>query len=245
MNIHLVSLFHAQDAKRYGIDEILQPLLKDFKILETTGIAVPFAEVSVRGTLTQITGNNLGMHSILGFVESFNATHFNTCQFFSEDDPRLTLRSPVLNEQHYTSLVNDPTLTSSFGIKRMSILNTLQYFNVAENYAVDITHDILEGVGQYEVRLLLISMEILLNRVYAFNYGYLEKKNRPTNINLDCVGHGIGLNASQTHRNILGLITNTPLIFGDLVPEDDLHWHWMLLLLNIINSYTITEGMTM
>ena len=130
--------------------------------------------------------------------------------------------------------------------------NTLQYFNVAENDAVDITHDILEGVGQYEVRLLfgylikhLISMEILLNRVYAFNYGYLEKKNRPTNINLDCVGRGIGLNASQTHRNILGLITNTPLIFGDLVPEDDLHWHWMLSLLNILNSYTITEGMTM
>ena len=132
--------------------------------------------------------------------------------------------------------------------------HTLQYFNVAENYAVDITHNILEGVGQFEGRLLFgylvkhfISKERLLNRVYAFNYGYLEKKNRPTNINLNCVGRGVGLNASQTHRNILGLITNTPLLFGDLVPEDDLHWHLMLLLLNIINivfSYTITEGMT-
>ncbi|XP_028451665.1 uncharacterized protein LOC114566987 isoform X3 [Perca flavescens] len=79
--------------------------------------------------------------------------------------------------------------------------------------------------------------------MYAFNYGYLEKKNKPTNINLDCAGHGIGLNASQT----LCLITNIPLIFGDLVPEDDLHWHLLLLLLNIINivfSYSITEGMT-
>ena len=79
MNIHLVSLFHAQDAKRYRINEILQPLLKDLKILETTGIAAPFAEVSVRVTLAQITGDNLGMHSILGFVESFSATHF--CRF--------------------------------------------------------------------------------------------------------------------------------------------------------------------
>ena len=35
----------------------------------------------------------------------------------------------------------------------------------------------------------------------------------------DCVGRGIGLNASQT----LCLITNIPLIFGDLVPEDVLH----------------------
>ena len=79
--------------------------------------------------------------------------------------------------------------------------------------------------------------------MYAFNFGYLEKKNKPTNIKLDCGGHGIGLNASQT----LCLITNIPFIFGDLVPEDDLHWRLMLLLLNIINivfSYSITEGMT-
>lgn len=259
MNIHLVSLFYAQDAKKYGIDEILKPLVKDLKILETSGIAVPFAKFPVFGTLAQITGDNLGMHSILGFLESFRANYF--CRFclidqssaqsvFSEDDPCLTLRSPILNNQHYNNLVDDPTLTSSFGIKRKSILNSLKYFNIAENFAVDIMHDILEGVGQYEVKLLFqylieyfISKDSLLNRIYAFNYGYMEKKNKPTNINLDRAGHGIGLNASQT----LCLITNIPLIFGDLVPEDDLHWHLLLLLLHILNivfSYSITEGMT-
>ena len=114
----------------------------------------------------------------------------------------MTLRSPILNDQYYTTLGDDPTLPYSFGIKRKSILNTLQYFNIAENYAVDIMHDILEGVGQYEVRLLFeyliehfISKESLLNRMYAFNFGYLEKKNKSTNIKLDCGGHGIGLNA--------------------------------------------------
>lgn len=163
MNIHLVSLFHAQDAKRYGIDEVLKPLIRDLKILETDGVPVPFAEQPIYGTLAQVTGDNLGMHTILGFLESFSANYF--CRFclidkcsaqsiFSEDDPSLTLRSPDLNEQHYASLVDDPTLTSSFGVKRKSMLNTLQYFNTAENYAVDIMHDILEGVGQYEVRLL-------------------------------------------------------------------------------------------
>ncbi|XP_056305506.1 uncharacterized protein LOC130217424 [Danio aesculapii] len=259
MNIHLVSLFHAQDVKKYGIDEILKPLIRDLKILETVGVAVPFADQPVRGTLALITGDNLGMHSILGFLESFSANYFcrfclidkSSAQFvFSEDDPNLTLLSPVLNDQHFASLEDDPTLTSSFGIKRKSILNTLQYFNTGENYAVDIMHDILEGVGQYEIKLLFeyliqhfISKESLLNRIYAFNYGYMETKNKPTIINLDCGGHGIGLNASQT----LCLITNIPLIFGDLVPEDDLHWHLLLLLLNIINivfSYSITEGMT-
>lgn len=132
MNIHLVSLFYAQDTKKYGIDEILKPLVKDLKILETSGIAVPFAKFPVFGTLAQITGDNLGMHSILGFLESFRANYFcrfclidqSSAQFvFSKDDPCLTLRSPILNNQHYNNLVDDPTLTSSFGIKRKSILN--------------------------------------------------------------------------------------------------------------------------
>lgn len=38
LNIHLVSLFHAQDAKKYGIDEILKPLVKDLKILLLLGL---------------------------------------------------------------------------------------------------------------------------------------------------------------------------------------------------------------
>ena len=56
-------------------------------------------------------------------------------------------------------------------------------------------------------------------------------------------GTGIGLNSSQT----LCLIRNLPLIFGDVVPEGDNHWHLLLLLLHIINivfSHCITEGMT-
>lgn len=110
MNIHLVLLFNAQDSKKYGIFEILKPLVKDLKMLETTGVAVPFS--------FQITGDNLSMHSILGFLESFRANYF--CRFcltekssaqsvFSEDDPSLILRSAFLNDQHYLNLADDPT----------------------------------------------------------------------------------------------------------------------------------------
>lgn len=76
MNIHLVSLFHSQDAKKYGIDSILKPFVDDMKVLETEGIKVPFCEMPVRGTLAQITGDNLSIHSILGFMESFSANYF-------------------------------------------------------------------------------------------------------------------------------------------------------------------------
>ncbi|XP_030606887.1 uncharacterized protein LOC115795207 [Archocentrus centrarchus] len=257
MNIHLISLFHSQDAKKYGIDKILAPFIDDVKVLEQSGMEVSFTEQPLYGTIAQITGDNLGLNSILGYVESFSANYYcrmcltdkvSAQTVFSEDDPRLKLRTKITNEEHYKYLVDNPRENSCFGIKRNSILNSLCYFNISDNFVLDIMHDILEGVAQYEVKLLFeylnenfISTETILQRVYAFNYGFMNKKNRPTRINLFCTG--IGLNASQT----LCLIRNIPLIFGDVVPEGDRHWHLLLLLLHIVNivfSQCVTYGMT-
>lgn len=51
-------------------------------------------------------------------------------------------------------LTENPKENSCFGIKRNSILNSLSYFSVSENFVFDIMHDILEGVAQYEMKLL-------------------------------------------------------------------------------------------
>ncbi|XP_026061788.1 uncharacterized protein LOC113045572 isoform X2 [Carassius auratus] len=213
---------------------------------------------SIFGTISQITGDNLGLNSILGYVESFSAKHYcRLCltdkvlaqEVFSEDDPRMILRNRNLNEEHYKYLADNPNENSCYGVKRNSILNTLTYFNVSDNFVLDIMHDILEGVAQYEVKLLfeymscnLISGDSIPQRLYAFNYGFLERNNRPTKVNLQQAGNNIGLNASQTWC----LIKNIPLIFGDVVPVGDKHWHLMLLLLHIVNiifSPCISEGM--
>ena len=122
---------------------------------------------------------------------------------------------------------------------------------MSDNYAVDLMHDILEGVGQFELKLLfgylsdnkIISKQNITERVYAYNYGYLERKNRPSRLNLEQTGNGIGLNAIQSFC----LICNVPLIFGDVLSAENLHWKLLLLLLQIINivfSPVITEGMT-
>lgn len=164
MNIHLLSLFYAQDIKNYGFDAILRPLVEDLKVLESSGIPVPFSKDPLFGTIAQVTGDNLGMHTILGFMESFSALYF--CRFclvdkktsqsvFSEDDTNITLRNKALQEQHYADLVADPSITSSFGVKRTCLFNDLKYFHICDNYSPDIMHDILEGVGQYEMKLLL------------------------------------------------------------------------------------------
>ncbi len=255
MNIHLISLFHSEDARKYGLDKILSPFIEDVKKLETCGMKVSFSDEPLNGTICQITGDNLGLNGILGYVESFNAHYFcRLCEtnkataqtVFNEHDPRVVLRAKQLNEQHYKNLEESGD-SSCYGIKRNSILNEFKYFHVADNVAVDVMHDILEGVAQYELKLLFdyiaknfISSDNILLRIDSYSYGYLDRKNRPTKMNLQ--GSGLGLNASQT----MCLLKNTPLILCDVVPEKDNYWNLLLLLLDIVNiifSPCITEGM--
>lgn len=193
MNIHLISLFHSDDVKKYGFNAVLEPLVRDIKVLEISGIHVPFFDEPVHGTVAQVTGDNLGLHTLLGYVQSFSANYFcrfcladrNTCQtVFCDDDTSITLRSKELHVQHCKDIEEDPTLSSSFGVKQTCLLNDLKYFNVSENYAVDIMHDVLEGVAQLEIKLLLLyfvehdilPQQDISNRIYSYSFGYLERK---------------------------------------------------------------------
>lgn len=57
MNIHLISLFHNQDAKKYGIDKIF--LLMMLRMLENSGVKLSFTEQHFYDTVAQVTGDNL------------------------------------------------------------------------------------------------------------------------------------------------------------------------------------------
>lgn len=259
MNIHLVALFHSEDLKKYGFEPILKPLIDDLKILETEGIQLPFLATPVKGSVIQVTGDNLALHALFGFVESFSATYCcrlcltDKSQYqsvFSEDHPGLTLRTKDLHIEHVRVIQENPALKSTFGVKRDCPLNSLQFFHSSSNYAVDIMHDLLEGVVQYELKLVFqylirnsISLSSLTERIHSFNYGYTQRKNRPSALKLDDNSKDLGLNAIQSWC----LVRNAPLIFGDLVEREDTCWQLLLLLIQIVNivfSPTVSHGMT-
>lgn len=62
MNIHLISLFHNQDAKKCGIDKIL--LLMMLRMLENSGVKLSFTEQHFYDTVAQVTGENLSFSLI-------------------------------------------------------------------------------------------------------------------------------------------------------------------------------------
>lgn len=103
----MVSLFHTQHLHKSGFDVILEPLINDMIKLESQGLSLPFSDEQVCGTISQITGDNLGMHTILGFNESFSSHLFsrlcliekNDSQtVYSEDDSEVILRGKDMFE---------------------------------------------------------------------------------------------------------------------------------------------------
>lgn len=134
-------------------------------------------------------------------------------------------------------MAQNPTLVHSFDVKRECPLNPLQFFHCSNNFAVDIMHDLLEGVVQYELQLLFQYMvrtstnsNTLSERIQSFNYGYVERNHRPSAVKVDG-SKDLGLNANQSWC----LLRNTPLIFGDLFDRDISYWRVILLLIQIVN----------
>ena len=81
-------------------------------------------------------------------------------------------------------------ISTTYGINRESILNSLRYFHTVEGLVPDINmHDVLEGTLQLCVKQLLVhyvieeklfSLTELNRRIAIFKYGWADVKNKPT-----------------------------------------------------------------
>ena len=112
------------------------------------------------------------------------------------------LRSKEDHKRYCSLIKNDSSGTQSkeYGINRDSALNGLEYFHVCDGSLIpDVMHDILEGMLQYEVKLLLqyfvnfenyFTLETLNSKVENVELGSIESKNRPTVISLKTLTSG-------------------------------------------------------
>lgn len=204
--------------------------------------------------LCQVTGDNLGLHGLFGNVDSFSAKY--CCRFcltikealqsvFTKDNPGLIFRTKEIHTEHCAVLQEVPMLASTFGVKTTFLLNTLRFFHTSDNYAVDIMHDLLEGVVQYEFKLVFqylvnkkyLPLETLSQRIQSFNYGYIERRNRPSGLKMDEGSKDLRLNAIQSR--VSG--------DGDVLERNNSYWNLLLLLIQIVNivfSPIVTNGMT-
>jgi len=241
-SMFLALCYHSGDVKEFGWAAVLRPLLIELQLLEQRGIFLdmPDGKKCYRVIVSVITGDNLFLNGILGFVESFTASypcrhcHIHRSQF---QDMMVEEETSLRSRQSYDMALLSQMVQDT-GIKQRCPLNDLVHFHAAENYVQDIMHDIFEGVCAYDLPLICsayissgyFDLFVLNHRVQSFTYGYCDAANKPPviqSLNVDM----LPFEASQTWclTRILSLAV------GSLVPETDNVWQFYLLLRDIID----------
>lgn len=243
-NIFLFSLFYTQDCKDFGNQAVFNKLIEELKYLEETGITIDVINninVKVYFKLGLILGDNLGIHSILGLTESFSAKF--CCRFckISKIDLRNTTHNRTAlarTEQSYEEDLNKHDVSS--GVKEPCVWHKLPDFHLTSNFAVDIIHDIFEGICTYDLTALLrtliidyklFSLDSLNSRMKSFNYGKFENSNIPPLINPEHLKNKIKMSANE----FLCFTRYLGLIIGDLIPQNLEIWNIWIILREIID----------
>lgn len=196
-SIYLAILCKADDIKQFGYPRVLEPFLTDLKSFEEDGLFGPCLGKVIKGTIFSVIADNLGAHSLAGFVESFSGSY--VCRFclgqrsqFQELEVRTGAFPCRTKQQHQLDVeaaVASGTL--SHGVKRpCAITEWLDHFHVTTGYPPDVMHDLLEGIVPVELALCLsilikkkyFSLEELNAIIKKFPYKGKDKTNCPTRV---------------------------------------------------------------
>ncbi|XP_025200474.1 uncharacterized protein LOC112598290 [Melanaphis sacchari] len=157
-----------------------------------------------------ILGDNLGIHSITGFVESFSSNFCcRICTMGKSDikvkcyEDKSLLRS---NEQYFNDLKKNDL--SATGLKEECI-----WFNVTD-------FSLFDQVG----------VDLLNDRIFAFDYG--PENNKPCMISMDHINVG---KMKQSASEMLSFIRYFGLLIGDFVPTGEPIWDLYLTLRRVLD----------
>lgn len=128
-SIHLAALINSNDVKQYGYEKVLEPLVDDLVTLEQHGFFVSKLGKTIKGTVQCIVADNLGAHSIAGFVENFSGTYVcrfctaqsEECQTIEVNSGAFCLRTKGVHAAHLEAVREEEV--PHFGVKGDCVLS--------------------------------------------------------------------------------------------------------------------------
>ena len=155
-------------------------------ILEVSQNGVTLNDKAVKFKFCGFLGDNLGLHQVLGFSQSFVADYWcRKCKIHREEARSSSREDPSLwrSPDNYESDLSDNF--SETGITSDSILNSIPGYHVTQNAFVDVMHDVFEGVanlGMTAVIKFYVSSELFdlptLNGLMR-QFPFFDVNNRP------------------------------------------------------------------
>ncbi|KAJ1522436.1 hypothetical protein ONE63_001626 [Megalurothrips usitatus] len=232
-----------------GLDKCFKKLVKDLKKLEETGIEYKGETIPVY--VQFILGDNLGQHTIGGFLESFTAEYF--CRFCVKTRTQYHLErdqeSPVFREARWRSprhfqkaLVKIRLAPSYKGIKRNFVFHKLKTLNACDpSLPSCIGHDLFIG-GVVDCDLASMIKYFVENKNW-FSYKYLQKRIK----DFKCKANDCGNKPAEIKKGgnkLRGhavqnwcLLRILPFLIGEkVVDTSDPVWQLYLLLKSIVET---------
>lgn len=254
-SILFCTLIYTNDKKESNNGDVFRVLIDEINFLRETGIIITIDGVArqIKFQLMLILGDNLGLNSILGFVESFSANHpCRICKMSRNELLRTVREIPHLLRNRLNYDVDCALKkTEMTGIKEPCIFNRAINYHVTENITVDMMHDVLEGVCLYTLKNILLffiytkkyfNLQTFNDLVKKFAFGPNESGNKPPKVTekrLKDRDSQLSLSAAE----ILCLTRYLGLIIGEYVPKDtggkpNEHWQLYQLLRRILDIVT-------
>lgn len=164
------------------------------KTQEELGVYVPLLGESVKGTVVSVVADNLGAHSVAGFMQSFTVEYFcrfctgtqSNVQLHSVASGAFCLRTKELHQAHVKQAQD--TGANCYGVKNECVFTkNLSHFHVIFGCPPDLAYDILEGIIPVELAhwlTVLISRKLftlvdLNNAIEKFPYEWADRTNKP------------------------------------------------------------------
>ncbi|XP_008484460.1 uncharacterized protein LOC103521131, partial [Diaphorina citri] len=208
-NIFLLGLFHSADRTNFGNSVTFGKIIDELNGLSHSGIPafLDGKSMTLKFHVAAVSGDNLGLNGILGFVESFVAQHCcRICRVNKAQMQSMCQENAIYlrNNDNYTDdlSLSDPSQT---GIKEKCAFLALRGFDMFENVTVDVLHDFLEGTCRYVMDFLvnylvldqrILMFSVLVARITNFNYGP-DKSSKPVNA-IVCIGSKLRVKTSAS-----------------------------------------------
>ncbi|KAJ8673109.1 hypothetical protein QAD02_004370 [Eretmocerus hayati] len=244
-NIFLFLLFNTLDRAVYSNKMTFAKAIEELNFLQTEGITLdlPGGPVKVVFRITNLIGDNLGIHTICNYVQYFRTKFFchlcltEYCDIsnkLSEDD--CVMRNP----DNYSELLalNDP---QESGMDGECEWNKLDNFHATINIGEDVMHDWYEGNCRHDVAIALYNLIYeqkvfkladLNSRLRSFYYGPKGSTNKPPGI----LDHQVkNKHLIMTSAEMHNLVTRLPMVIGMIVPENNEILQFLIQLKRIID----------
>lgn len=156
------------------------------KFLDNTGIHLDSLQgkTTIYFKLGLILGDNLGLHSLFGFIEGFTGNY--ACRFCKMDTVQRSYATlegqfflcTVTNYENDSEIAN-PSLT---GMKERCCFNGVCKYHVMLNLCCNIMHDMLGKICKSDMTSIMLyfienkffTYDDLINRMKNHNYGIID-----------------------------------------------------------------------